>query len=208
MKRQKLEKENPPNGYRNHFENINGQLMDDADHLNDPNGRCCIHDGCDIALKENSSSTDLKIFTSIEKLIKKLENCKHLADHFLMPTPTETVNEPVIKIKFEETFKKLQIIDGVEDETGKNSCESKNYTDNEILIPEKNKNDELFLPDDDTNGIQLIQYKDETQMADIMRLITRDLSEPYSIYTYRYFIHNWPHLCFLVKDAVHFCVKT
>ncbi|KAA0202249.1 hypothetical protein HAZT_HAZT007915 [Hyalella azteca] len=34
-------------------------------------------------------------------------------------------------------------------------------------------------------------------MAAIMALIQKDLSEPYSIYTYRYFIHNWPHLCFL-----------
>ena len=41
-------------------------------------------------------------------------------------------------------------------------------------------------------------YESEEQMPDIMRLITKDLSEPYSIYTYRYFIHNWPKLCFLV----------
>jgi peptide alpha-N-acetyltransferase len=40
-------------------------------------------------------------------------------------------------------------------------------------------------------------YTDETQMPLIMRLIQKDLSEPYSIYTYRYFIHNWPNLCFL-----------
>merc|ERR1712113_389366 len=26
-----------------------------------------------------------------------------------------------------------------------------------------------------------------------------DLSEPYSIFTYRYFINNWPDLCFLTK---------
>ncbi|KAH8286654.1 hypothetical protein KR018_004671 [Drosophila ironensis] len=32
---------------------------------------------------------------------------------------------------------------------------------------------------------------------DIMRLIQAELSEPYSIYTYRYFIYNWPKLCFL-----------
>ncbi|VDK50991.1 unnamed protein product [Anisakis simplex] len=38
------------------------------------------------------------------------------------------------------------------------------------------------------------------QMADIMQLITKDLSEPYSIYTYRYFIHNWPSLCLLALD--------
>jgi hypothetical protein len=47
-------------------------------------------------------------------------------------------------------------------------------------------------------GIKYVQYKDETQMPLIMNLITKDLSEPYSIYTYRYFIHNWPYLCFLV----------
>ncbi|XP_066477958.1 N-alpha-acetyltransferase 30 [Tiliqua scincoides] len=42
-----------------------------------------------------------------------------------------------------------------------------------------------------------VRYQSELQMPDIMRLITKDLSEPYSIYTYRYFIHNWPQLCFL-----------
>ena len=40
-------------------------------------------------------------------------------------------------------------------------------------------------------------YENELQMPDIMALIQKDLSEPYSIYTYRYFIHNWPKLCFL-----------
>ena len=43
------------------------------------------------------------------------------------------------------------------------------------------------------------RYKNENQMPPIMHLITKDLSEPYSIYTYRYFIHNWPKLCFLVS---------
>ena len=28
-----------------------------------------------------------------------------------------------------------------------------------------------------------------------MELMTADLSEPYSIFTYRYFINNWPDLC-------------
>lgn len=45
--------------------------------------------------------------------------------------------------------------------------------------------------------ITYLSYSDETQMPLIMRLIQKDLSEPYSIYTYRYFIHNWPNLCFL-----------
>nr|CAG4650196.1 EOG090X07BN [Sida crystallina] len=45
--------------------------------------------------------------------------------------------------------------------------------------------------------VTCVQYQSELQMPDIMRLIQKDLSEPYSIYTYRYFIHNWPKLCFL-----------
>lgn len=45
--------------------------------------------------------------------------------------------------------------------------------------------------------IEYVSYENELQMPDIMRLIQKDLSEPYSIYTYRYFIHNWPKLCFL-----------
>ncbi|XP_050070102.1 N-alpha-acetyltransferase 30A [Anopheles maculipalpis] len=46
-------------------------------------------------------------------------------------------------------------------------------------------------------------YESERQMPAIMALIQKDLSEPYSIYTYRYFIHNWPKLCFLAlhKDT-------
>lgn len=47
--------------------------------------------------------------------------------------------------------------------------------------------------------IEYVGYESELQMGAIMALITKDLSEPYSIYTYRYFIHNWPNLCFLVR---------
>lgn len=51
----------------------------------------------------------------------------------------------------------------------------------------------------DDFGVEYVSYTSELQMPDIMRLIQKDLSEPYSIYTYRYFIHNWPKLCFLVS---------
>lgn len=51
--------------------------------------------------------------------------------------------------------------------------------------------------EEDNHGICYVRYESELQMPWIMRLITKDLSEPYSIYTYRYFIHNWPQLCFL-----------
>ena len=50
--------------------------------------------------------------------------------------------------------------------------------------------------------VTYVQYQSELQMPDIMRLIQKDLSEPYSIYTYRYFIHNWPMLCFLVIHLI------
>lgn len=50
-----------------------------------------------------------------------------------------------------------------------------------------------------TTTIEYVGYDNEGQMESIMALITKDLSEPYSVYTYRYFIHNWPKLCFLVS---------
>lgn len=53
----------------------------------------------------------------------------------------------------------------------------------------------------ESGDIQYVSYKSELQMPDIMRLIQKDLSEPYSIYTYRYFIHNWPKLCFLAMHG-------
>lgn len=63
-------------------------------------------------------------------------------------------------------------------------------------------------PNDEENGIHYVVYESEQQMSSIMKLITKDLSEPYSIYTYRYFIHNWPKLCFLVCICSIFIVYT
>jgi len=48
--------------------------------------------------------------------------------------------------------------------------------------------------------IEYVSYKDETQLPDIMALIDQELSEPYSIFTYRYFITLWPDLCFMVSS--------
>uniref|UniRef100_H2Z7V3 Uncharacterized protein n=1 Tax=Ciona savignyi TaxID=51511 RepID=H2Z7V3_CIOSA len=55
------------------------------------------------------------------------------------------------------------------------------------------------------NGICYARYSSELQMPAIMHLITKDLSEPYSIYTYRYFIHNWPQLCYLAIHKSQIC---
>ena len=45
--------------------------------------------------------------------------------------------------------------------------------------------------DSNFKDIQFTQFKDESQLEDIIRLISNDLSEPYSIYVYRYFIQQW-----------------
>ena len=49
--------------------------------------------------------------------------------------------------------------------------------------------------------ITYMPYESELELPHVMRLMKADLSEPYSIYTYRYFIHNWPSLCFLVCQS-------
>ena len=44
-----------------------------------------------------------------------------------------------------------------------------------------------------------MEYEDETQLPEVMALVDNDLSEPYSVFTYRYFVRNWPQLCVLAK---------
>ncbi len=45
--------------------------------------------------------------------------------------------------------------------------------------------------------VTYVPYESELQMPDVVKIMKASLSEPYSIYTYRYFIHNWPRLCVL-----------
>jgi len=52
------------------------------------------------------------------------------------------------------------------------------------------------------------QYTDEDkQLPEISTLIKQQLSEPYSIFTYRYFLNQWPQLTFLVYEGSK-CVGT
>ena len=58
--------------------------------------------------------------------------------------------------------------------------------------------------DDDSgggNGIAFVDYHDESRLEDVDRLVASDLSEPYSIFTYRYFLHRFPDLCILAVDT-------
>ena len=69
-------------------------------------------------------------------------------------------------------------------------------------VPPNDDDIDVIKVEESEHNITLVPYESELQMSDIMRLITKDLSEPYSIYTYRYFIHNWPQLCFLVSATI------
>jgi peptide alpha-N-acetyltransferase len=40
-------------------------------------------------------------------------------------------------------------------------------------------------------------YSGEHELPHIISLVQNELSEPYVVYTYRYFLHQWPHLSFL-----------
>jgi peptide alpha-N-acetyltransferase len=49
-------------------------------------------------------------------------------------------------------------------------------------------------------SIRFETFKDESSLGEIIDMIDKDLSEPYSIYTYRYFILGWPRLCISAFD--------
>jgi hypothetical protein len=51
------------------------------------------------------------------------------------------------------------------------------------------------------SDLQYVQYepsKEEQYLPAIRQLISKDLSEPYSIYVYRYFLYQWGDLCYMV----------
>jgi hypothetical protein len=47
------------------------------------------------------------------------------------------------------------------------------------------------MPENPIKDVKFTRFRDETQLKDIIALIANDLSEPYSIYVYRYFIQQW-----------------
>ena len=50
--------------------------------------------------------------------------------------------------------------------------------------------------------LRYVQYhssKEKQYLSAIRQLISDDLSEPYSIYVYRYFLYQWGDLCFMVS---------
>ncbi|KAF1942445.1 N-terminal acetyltransferase C complex catalytic subunit MAK3 [Clathrospora elynae] len=54
--------------------------------------------------------------------------------------------------------------------------------------------------------LQYIQYdpsKEEQYLPAIRQLISKDLSEPYSIYVYRYFLYQWGNLCYMALSPTN-----
>lgn len=43
-----------------------------------------------------------------------------------------------------------------------------------------------------------VNYEDESLLPAIQALVAADLSEPYSVFTYRFFLNSWPNLCICV----------
>lgn len=57
--------------------------------------------------------------------------------------------------------------------------------------------------DDKKSGSLVVfeDYRDESQLRDISVLVAGELSEPYSVFTYRYFLVQWPKLCICAIDT-------
>ncbi|MCJ1415099.1 N-alpha-acetyltransferase mak3 [Xylographa parallela] len=54
-----------------------------------------------------------------------------------------------------------------------------------------------------TFEIRYVRYQSEQEtmyLPAIRQMISKDLSEPYSIYVYRYFLYQWGELCFMALD--------
>lgn len=59
-------------------------------------------------------------------------------------------------------------------------------------------------PASSPSALHYIRYNpthEDTYVAAMRQLISKDLSEPYSIYVYRYFLYQWGDLCFLAMDT-------
>ena len=52
-----------------------------------------------------------------------------------------------------------------------------------------------------SGDITFVDYRDESQLEHVDQLVALDLSEPYSVFTYRYFLNRFPDLCILAVDS-------
>lgn len=72
----------------------------------------------------------------------------------------------------------------------------------QVAAPREHDGEEIVVEIDGPqcpDGVSLSVYEGEHQLEEMMELFDADLSEPYSVFTYRHFLENWPHLCILVR---------
>jgi peptide alpha-N-acetyltransferase len=72
-----------------------------------------------------------------------------------------------------------------------------NYEEGILKIKNSKEKDYLLFENDD---IIYKTYCGETIIDEIMNLMKEELSEPYPIFTYRYFLNGWPDLNIMVYD--------
>jgi peptide alpha-N-acetyltransferase len=53
---------------------------------------------------------------------------------------------------------------------------------------------------DNEANIKYVDYENEEVLPEIQEMVQKDLSEPYSVFTYRYFLHQWPQLSILAME--------
>ncbi|XP_065082832.1 N-alpha-acetyltransferase 30A-like [Ochlerotatus camptorhynchus] len=162
--------------------------------------------------KLNGLAEDLQD-KSVEKVSQKLEQGLKLGkngltngtlsgseDHQAAKTETVGVTGKK-KHKNRQKNKNQPVVVGGSDQTPAQSSEvlKKDAPEPVITVIPTNETPPVIAPPEEPPKptITYQVYESELQMPCIMSLIQKDLSEPYSIYTYRYFIHNWPRLCFL-----------
>ena len=57
----------------------------------------------------------------------------------------------------------------------------------------------MNLPGMSSGDLVFSTYSSESDLPEIISLIQKDLSEPYSVFTYRYFVNRYPSLCEMVR---------
>ncbi|XP_061358791.1 N-alpha-acetyltransferase MAK3-like [Gastrolobium bilobum] len=65
---------------------------------------------------------------------------------------------------------------------------------------ERSNNDdasEIKKVEFDASEIEYVNYGGEHHLPLVINLVNQELSEPYSIFMYRYFVYLWPHVSFL-----------
>lgn len=202
-------------------EHINGVVNgvgpeDNFDEKNKKNQKHLNEDNCQ-AYKEKTmngldsdsldSSKDIK--HTKKKKTKLKETTEHLSDIDRKDLSDMDLNKSknlldkesdLNKLSYSESLASCSQIDPVlpSIDSGCSTKEILDVVESLVSMQLENKTEETGQIEDDT-PVQFMQYESELQMPMIMKIIQKDLSEPYSIYTYRYFIHNWPKLCFLVS---------